>query len=341
MTALDPKVAFASFDDFSPLTVDVECTNCRTANSVSAPLLLRIEDESLARPWLLRNIYTCPHCNAIDEYEVSPKSAGVAEKERRYVRVNAFLHDGSRFERPSQALSHLRHLAEQRDDADIWQRLGNACSVYGLESEARDAWRRALDRDQNDFEVICHLVASLWEDDSTDDDGAEVLEFLSRGVCLIPSLDRDRPDRLNVARWFLSYVAEVNWEGAALTATWRDPDHVIRRSPDAVGVYMSSVRMDRIGSWEALARFLIEADIMAVGIHPDDDVETHTILERLVSRDPMFTDSFSGDLEREILKLGSFGGGRDNVAKNTKRQASKRRSKNKHARKARRKNRKK
>ena len=336
MSEIDPQTAFASFDDLPPMKVDVECTSCRTTRSIAVGLLLRIDDESLADPWLLRDIYTCPDCHVVDEYEVSPASSRRAQRESRYVRVSPFLHDGSRFDRPSRALSHLRQLAARRDDADVWQRLGNTCSVYGLEEEAREAWRTALDRDENDFEVIFRLLMSLWEDHDSAH-GAEVFDLLVRGVCLLPSLDRGRSDRLEVARLFLSYMAAVNWDGAAMTATWHDPDHHVRRSPEVV-VHMSSVRMSRIGSWDALARFLLETPLISVGIHDDDDVDTHTDLEHLLSRAPRDESAW---VDRALTELGSAltnrpsGNGPGTASKQT----TKRRSKTKQARRARRKNR--
>jgi tetratricopeptide (TPR) repeat protein len=243
---------------------------------------------------LLSRIVECDRCGAVDDYKLGERSysryvVGVlntvaskrqgAQKDRVIVGISE-LWDGTITRRPSQAIAHLRDLAERRPCGEAWNRLGNAEERFGRPLAAEVSWRKALEVDPSDLESACSLAWSLAERD----EWSEAFGFLQEGIKLLSGArDRDPGHRLNLSRSLvelLEWTLEITDEPIALMVGW---DCTVSKKKPVIT--MSTVNLRRVKDWDRLAEILIDEDTMVAGLTSELPEEEPTILERRLAGD--------------------------------------------------------
>ena len=139
-------------------------------------------DQHEAHGWdgfFLPRVVECERCGAVDDYQLTSSAyarlllelgadavkgrfARKSREGRRVLIGVSQLWDGTVAHRPSQALAHLRKLADERPTSgEALRRLGNAEERFGRLEEAEQSWRRALGVDPLEVESAYSLAKHL------------------------------------------------------------------------------------------------------------------------------------------------------------------------------------
>jgi hypothetical protein len=243
----------------------------------------------------LSQIFECRKCGAQDDYTL--RDASYAELLGRALRSGVLtgedgpqdrvflaesrLWDGSVSKRPSQALAHLRELTMKfPQKAEAHQRLGNACERFGLMEDAERSWRRAVEIDPDDIEILASLGKLLLHRETT---AAEGLAFMQRAFAALGKLkSRDARERHDLALMVVDVIYPIVQGGTplALMAGWRRGE---------VGgnlvVSAGSVDLRRLPSnWDCLVDFVASPNVLALSLTHELPEENPSLLERTIVR---------------------------------------------------------
>jgi tetratricopeptide (TPR) repeat protein len=280
--------------DSSLLELELVCNQCGHSferefeYAIVDPITVKREDDQ----WdgvLLSRIVECDGCGAVDDYTLGERSysryvVGVLERvaskrrgaqEDRVIVGLSELWDGTITRRPSQAIAHLRDLAERRPSGEAWSRLGNAEERFGRPLEAEVSWRKAFEIDPHNLEAVFSLAWRL----AKRDEWPEAFEFLQESIKLLPGArDMDPGIRFDLSRSLvelLEWTLEITDEPIAIVVGWH-----CTRADDKLVMTMSSMNVRRVKDWDRLAELLVSDDIAAIGLTAELPEEEPTILER-------------------------------------------------------------
>lgn len=178
-------------------------------------------------PFIIPKRITCPRCNAVDEYEITPlamialtaeivklvaESKGekldIPEPESRLRYTRFQLTDGREMH-PREALAMYEQEVEANpSDADLRVRYGNVLRLLGYTEEAEQQYRTAFRLDPENVEACAVLAEYAAEAERLD----EYVTMLVRVLELAPRSDLPREkkqDLLNWARAELSYLENL------------------------------------------------------------------------------------------------------------------------------------
>jgi hypothetical protein len=274
-----------------PLALELKCNRCGSADSqrFDYAVVHPKREKCQAEGWdgvLLSRIVECP-CGAVDDYVLAPRShaklmtaalkrTGLGKQGggRILVAVSQ-LWDGTVVRRPSQALARLRELAESHPKSgEAWQRLGNSCERYGRLPEAESAWRKALEVEPKELEAAYSLATLLGERGQW----PEAFGFLRTALALLPQDRGLDPDfRRQVGHSLVAMLRDlldVTDEPLALEAVWRGG-----KLKDSMLVHVSAVDLRKVENWEGLADFLVDPEVLGLGLTPTLPTDDPTQLE--------------------------------------------------------------
>ena len=255
---------------------------------------------------LLSRIVTCPSCVAIDDYMLASSSRLMLIAELRKMGRSGHavqgavpggrvmggvskLWDGTIAQRPSQALAHLRELAERLlTVGEAWRRLGNTEERFSRMDQAERAWRKAVEVDPQELEATYSLAEYLLRSDRS----REGFAFLSKGIALLPvtkALDVDT--RLSIGLSLFRVLREVmrlTPGPFGLFAAWSGGE-----VDGGLVLNVSSVDLRKVRDWDRLAKFLVGSEVVSAALTPELPTDEPTRLqEKLAGEVPR---SLSGE----------------------------------------------
>ena len=282
--------------DRGPLRLELGCTKCgHTYEYPVGQVLLHPDLEKCRREgWdgvTLGRIIVCKGCGAEDAYELTAHAHVALSAEMVHLAADPPDHpaeapiviaegrlwDGTVHRRPSEAIRHLRKLAEATPEkGEGWRRLGNLLERSERTGEAVEAWHRAaLDKDEME---ACYSLTTHYLEQQ---DGKLALDFAAKTLTRIrgwhdtPKMRREAAEE---ALGVIRQVVEATRQPVALTATWAsDP------AGGSVVMNVSSMDLREVRRWDRLVD-LVASDSFAGAILTDDMPEERpTQLEDLVN----------------------------------------------------------
>lgn len=255
------------------LSLDLCCTACSRIHSYdSGEVCLHPEGGEALEGWdgvLLGRIITCKSCGAVDRYELTsraharlmvellPVLAGEGMEASRVTIGVPRLFDGTLMTRPSQGIEHLHGLiGASPDDGERRRRLGNLYERVGLQEEAEQAWREAIEVDDAEAEAAYSLASAAW---GRQEPGA--LEYVLQTISRLPQADLPDEMREGVAVEMVEYLEEAAphiTPPLALMMVW--DDGVVG---DQLAMRVSSVDLRRIRRWDRLTEMLTSTRVMS------------------------------------------------------------------------------
>ncbi len=284
-----------------PLTLELACRCGGLSTHEFEYALVNPDRQHDVQGWdgvFLPRIVECDRCGAVDDYTLTSTSflrlllelgadavtGKFAKKVREGSRVLlgvSQLWDGTTAQRPSQAVAHLRKIADERPTSgEALRRLGNAEERFGRLAEAEQSWRRALEVDPLEVESAYSLAKCLSETGRWQ----EAFAFLRAGIQLLPRTKaRDADHRRALSEGFTDVLWDVLGESdepVALQACWEGDS-----SKERVVASLSSVDLRQLEEWDQLPEFLASPELISVDLTaelplPEDEP---TILERRLS----------------------------------------------------------
>ena len=282
------------------LSVEVRCNSCgrRQRHRVDHVMFAPPDPEQEPHDdWdgvVPSAILRCKGCGAEDDYEVTPLcrlallTRVIGEQEPQpgtpgtVSMAAAGLWDGTIMRRPTQGLAHLRRLAESEPSSgEAWRRLGNLCERFDRTDEALEAWRKAVEVDEDETEAAYSLLAHYFTEGPLDETlrwGQTTLERLGRNK-LEPAMRRAAV--ACVVEVLAGVAARVS-PPLALMAGWQDG----RPVAGSVTVRVSSVDLRKIESWDRLTELLASDRLLTAALTDDLPDEDPTQLQALLSDGP-------------------------------------------------------
>jgi len=246
---------------------------------------------------VLGRIIVCTSCGAEDDYTIRPMDKlrlglrGVVDLDPSFAKelpdggvffAELRLWDGTLVKRPSEALRHLRALAEQQPErGEGWRRLGNLYERYDQQGDAVAAWLRAAE-DPDEMEA-CFSLADHYDNEG---DLQRAYHFAARTIMRLGSVGKARaavPVRQAAAKTALGIVQaalQCSGEPLALLVVWTGP----ARTTDRI-VNLSSVDLRTVRRWDRLANLLASDAIVGASLTQDLPEERCTILGELLESD--------------------------------------------------------
>jgi hypothetical protein len=286
-----------------PLHVEVQCSRCASKRRCEVPwALVHPEPDACdADGWdgvLLGRVIECAGCGVTDEYELTPMarlliaarilaSTNAVDGEpstRTGVRLGvARLANGSIVRRPTQALEPLRLLTVARPDrAEAWRRLGDACHLYGCETEAEEAWRQAVKVDPGELESVFSLIGRCLAASQAEAATSLVRLTVERWPLGARHLDAGLRSRLaDMLAFHLESLVLSTSGPLAIEAAWIDGVAL-----DGPVVRMGAVALRGMIDWQRLVTFLRSADLVALRITADELPEEGAELLSLLRDEP-------------------------------------------------------
>ncbi len=242
---------------------------------------------------LFGRIFRCKGCGAVDNYVVpamtlvtlTAEAIGSAEGHGsgRVQMGVCVLWDGTACRRPTQGLDHLRKLAgKSPTSAAAWQRLGNLCNRYELYKEAVEAWQKATELDENDFESVWSL-ADYYRFSHAADAPDKATHYLVEALrrlprCEVPDEERRTDFGFSLAEMLLEFSDMID-APAVLMAAWGDGKPATR----APTIHVSSADLGAIDNEDGLAMFLSRDDLVALTLGHEPPKDSPTQLELLIA----------------------------------------------------------
>ncbi len=285
-----------------PLTLELACScGGLSTHEFEYALVNPDRQQHEAQGWdgvFLPRIVECDRCGAVDDYKLTSTSflrlllevgadavtgkfvKKVREGSRVLIGVSQ-LWDGTIAQRPSQAIAHLRKIADERPTSgEALRRLGNAEERFGRLEEAEQSWRRALEVDPLEVESAyslakCCSQTGRWQ---------EAFGFLRTGLQLLPKTKAVGADvRRALSEGFTNLLWEVLDETdqpIALEAGWEGES-----SKERLVVSVSSVDLRKLQDWDQLPEFLVSPELISVDLTADlpQPEDEPTLLERRLS----------------------------------------------------------
>lgn len=280
------------------VSVDLRCRSCGKVAAYTLSNVTIVDPRRRCPPGMVvpsdwdglftTSVVRCG-CGAVDDYEGTAEThlrlavlalAGTVDRTASGVRAGfPALWDGTIPRRPSEAVRHLRTVAEARPSGEGWRRLGNFQEQMGDLEGAVQSWLRAAE-DPSEVEALVSLAIAAYEDGEDPVSLAMAERSLERAC-------RGGPPTLPepLLRSAVDVLLCVS-EGRSLHAAWRagavHGDPVVR---------LSTLRLDRVRFADRLADFLLDAEPFTVRFGPDDldPDEPETQLERWVCEDDLQT----------------------------------------------------
>jgi hypothetical protein len=269
--------------------VAVRCRPCGKRSRIAASVVLVDRDPEARSPgWdgvFLNRIFRC-RCGAIDQYEVPAEQqvalrlralAGRGQGDGPVQYGAAMLWDGSVCTRPSAALQRLQDAAhEYPRSGAAWRRLGNFQRRLGALKAAEQAWRQAVEVDEEELEAAVCVALRAFERGArtavTDLNAA--LGRLMHGRSAPLELRHDMAEELVS---ILQAVVDLH-PSAALSIAWGSAS-----VGEQAIITLSSVRLAVLRRWDRLVE-LFEADlVICVRVESQLPVQERTELERLLN----------------------------------------------------------
>lgn len=283
-----------------PLRVRVRCEACGTVSShnvpvaLFAPAQLRAQlKEHIPAGWdgfMLNRVIDCRYCDATDRFAVVPTSRAeivkmatvAAEAGRKFTNapeeVGAFvalsrLGDGTVVTRASQLLERLRQQAEANATrAEGWRMYGNAAHRFGRDTDAVEAWVRAVELDPRELEAAFAVAMWLLRETGPEEAAEAVLEAVRR-VPRARGLTNDEL-RGHIARQCIAALAHVREKlppEMLVVTTWSvkpqvKPGQPVPQQP-VTGT--ASSRLAPIKRWDILIGMLLSKDLAAIDFTTD------------------------------------------------------------------------
>ena len=294
------------------VALELRCTRCGTLSDTQAPIVaLHPSPGTVDHDWdgvMLPFIVHCATCGAEDEYELKP--AALAELRVRAARagsrgsvVRAELRswDGFVPRRPVEMLRHLLEIA-RRDPScgEGWRRYGNVLEKLGRADGAEEAWKRAVETDENEFDAaVC--LAVLSHRTGTDDVWERIACALQR--CSAKHWRAARQAHADARRRLGSHYevestgqrrmiiellldvleARAAQDPVGLEVAWSLGPYDPAESGGEIVVTLSGIDLSALTRWDRLAEFL-ESDLV-IGAHLAAPPEETTFLEAFLASD--------------------------------------------------------
>lgn len=271
-------------DDGALLRLELRCTGCGHKRRDSFRWACVDPAVTSQDGWdgvVLSHVVVCKRCGAVDEYELTATARihltggvlrrMVGESTERVIYASNTLFDGTQVRRASQAIAHLRALADREpNNAEVHRRLGNTLERFGEPDAAVEHWHKAVELDDDDFEATYSLALALWDDPERQ---ADAFGYLRDAFRKFPRARREDP---NVARFgdplvlALRQVVRQLDEPFALAASWQSGS--LRGKPV---VHVSSIDVRDIEDFRRLGEFIVRDDVLMldfVAELPTDEV---------------------------------------------------------------------
>ena len=293
-----PEDLIGSTSD-EPLVLELLCTPCGARAKLSVPWV-SVNPKVMADPQRTwdgvspARIFTCAKCGAVDQYELSSacrsrilgnalgRALGAPTDPRILIGVSV-LWDGTEARRPTQALQHLRAVAERRPtSAEAWRRVGNACERYEQQQEALAAWRRAVEASPDEFEAALSL-ADAARHPTSQEEASEFLGNLQLAVARIPrateyDAERRREFADAIAELLLILVEQCDFP-VVLLASWRDG-----KAGTTVVMNHASVDLRALERRDTLGEFLARPELVSLDLTSERDGGEPTFLQKALEQ---------------------------------------------------------
>ena len=246
---------------------------------------------------VLGRIIVCASCGAEDEYTIHPMDKlrlgvrGIVGPDPSCAKeipdggvffAELRLWDGTLVKRPSEALRHLRAVAEQQPErGEGWRRLGNFYERYDRQGDAVAAWLRAAE-DRDEMEA-CFSLANHYDNEG---ELQQAFDFAARTIMRLHGVGKARaagPVRQAAANTALGIVRAAlqhSREPLALLVVWMEPGRT-----KVTVANLSAVDLRTVRRWDRLADLLASDAIAGAFLTPELPADRCTILRQLLESD--------------------------------------------------------
>ncbi len=300
-----PDISEVLEADATPLKLQLHCNACgKKQRETFAWACIDPGHDTADKSWdgiVLSHAFRCKKCKTVDDYTLEPLAKlglamqALVGKEVAGTAVIAGgmrLWDGSFARRPSQAIAHLRKLADERGTAEAWRRLGNCCDKFGEGGQAVAAWTRAMELDAEELDAAWSLFS--WHANHTGL-GDVALGYLTHAVAAFaPALKKDPTNGRFAGPLANEMVAMANSCPAplSLAAVWCEGE----RNGQVV-VNASQAELVGLHKVARLEQFMLRDDLIGLTLTLEPTIDRPTRLERILSgtepKHPLVTGPFA------------------------------------------------